>query len=156
MPKNLLYIENARMIFRNFSGKATAFNPPGKRTFCVLLDDPKVVEKLTADGWNVKHTKPRDEDSNPEPYIQVNVNTSGDYPPQIFLISSERKARLDDASLSILDWADIVNADVTISPYHYTYNKREGISAYLDRLYITIVEDALTKKYGALPEEDGH
>ena len=43
--KNLV-MENARLIFRNFSGNETRFNRNGNRNFCVIIDNPEQAEEL--------------------------------------------------------------------------------------------------------------
>ena len=70
MVKENITIEGARIVFRNFSGKEGRFNPPGKKNFCVLLDN-ELASNLKDDGWNVKWLKPREEDDEPQAYIQV-------------------------------------------------------------------------------------
>ena len=58
--KDCIVIENARIIFRNFSGIETKFNRKGSRNFCVVIEDPKLADELTAIGWNIRTLKPRD------------------------------------------------------------------------------------------------
>ena len=141
---NKIVIEGAEIFFKNFSGKKDNFNPEGKRSFCVYVDD--IADKLKADGWNVKMTKPRDEDSEPRPFLRVNVKF-GDYPPNIFMVTEHNKTKLDEISVNNLDNAYILNADVIISPYHWEMNGKSGITAYLDTLYATIEEDPFAGKY---------
>ena len=62
-PQNLI-IENGQLMggpYKNFSGKGTQKNPEGKRNFCILID-PELVDTLNEEGWNVKFTKPKNED----------------------------------------------------------------------------------------------
>ena len=75
-----LRIENAKIIFRNFSGEQSQYNRAGDRNFCVVLTDMNLVEQLKADGWNVKERPPREEGDEPFCYMQVKV-AFGQYPP---------------------------------------------------------------------------
>lgn len=145
-------VENARIIFRNFAGKESKFNPQGKRNFCLLIDEEQ-AEKLKVDGWNVKYLNPRDLDDPPQPYIQVAVAFEN-YPPNIFLISGGKKTRLDEDSVSVLDYAEIENVDLIINPSHWEVSGKSGIKAYLKNMYVTIVENEFEKKYRDLEEDD--
>ena len=55
-------ISNARIGFRNFSGKEGQFNPAGNRNFAIFLDDPNEARKLEQEGWNIRWLKSRNED----------------------------------------------------------------------------------------------
>ena len=88
MVKNNITIEGVRIIFRNFSGKESTFNPAGRRNFCCLLDND-ISEQLINDGWNVKYLKPRDEEDSPQAYIPVAVSFENPKAiPKIVLITS--------------------------------------------------------------------
>lgn len=147
-----LSVENARIIFRNFAGKEGKFNPAGKRSFCLLLD-AETAERLEDQGWNVKTLAPRDPDDDPQPYIQVAVQF-GNYPPNIYLISGGKKTKLDEDSVSILDYAEIENVDLIINPSRWEVSGKSGVKAYLKTLYVTIVKNEFEKKYRDMDEDD--
>lgn len=146
-----LVIENARIMFSNFSGKEGNCNPAGRRNFCVVLDNA-IAATLKDDGWNVKILKPLDEMDNPQPFIQVAVNYESRNPPKIVLIKGGRKTLLDQNSVSLLDWANIENADLIISPYRWEISGRTGIKGYLRSMYVTIMQDEFEGKYANIPD----
>lgn len=151
MVKENITIEGARIVFRNFSGKEGRFNPPGKKNFCVLLDN-ELASNLKDDGWNIKWLKPREEDDEPQAYIQVSVNFDT-IPPKIVLVTSSGKQVLDDKTVSILDWAEIANVDIIIRPYNWEMaDGMKGVKAYVKSMYVTIVEDEFEKKYSNVPD----
>ena len=152
--KNLL-IENARILFRNFSGKEGQFNPPGRRNFCVIVDDA-VAERLETDGWNVRWLQPRDEYETPRPYLQVAVRFDN-FPPKVVIVSSKGKTVLDEEAVALLDWVEIEKVDLTINPSSWVLHKgtkgeKSGVKAYLKSIYVTIVEDDLENKYYDVPD----
>ncbi|MDR2395829.1 MAG: hypothetical protein LBD57_04450 [Endomicrobium sp.] len=142
-------IEHARILFRNFSGVESKFNPAGRRNFCVVIND-EMVDILKNDGWNIKFLQPREEDDLPTPYLQVSVSYNY-YPPKIFLISSNGKTPVDENMVNMLDWAEFENVDLIIRPYNYEAAGRSGIKAYVRSMYITLVEDEFDSKYGDIP-----
>ena len=87
-PDNIV-IENARIIFRNFSGRETQFNRAGDRNFCVVIDDEKMAENLANDGWNMKIRRPREEGDSPLRYIPVAVSYKN-IPPKIYMVTRKK------------------------------------------------------------------
>ena len=149
-PKKGFSVENAKIIFRNFSGKPGQYNNAGNRNFCVVLEDPHLAAALKRDGWNVRYLKPRNEEDEPQPYLSVAVRFDN-FPPKIVLISSSGKTILSEEEVNILDWADIANVDLIINPSHYNVNGKEGTKAYLKSMYVTIEEDEFEHKYADVP-----
>ena len=141
-----IIVENARIIFRNFEGRATEFNRAGNRNFCVVIDDPEQAQRLADDGWNVKIRPPREEGDNPLHYIQVTVRYDN-IPPKIYLITGRKKNLLDEDSLRELDYAEIRTVDLTIQGYVWEVNEKTGIKAYLKVIYITQEQDEFAAKY---------
>jgi hypothetical protein len=155
MPQadNTVLMEGVRIIFRNFTGKEGQYNREGDRNFAVLLDE-KVATAMAEDNWNVKWLKPRNEDEEevPQAYLPVSVNFKGSRPPRIVLITSRGRTNLDEHSVEMLDWADIINVDLIIRPYEWTVNNKSGVKAYLQSIYVTIEEDPLEVKYNQLDQ----
>lgn len=149
--KNTVTMEGVRIIFRNFEGKEGPYNKKGDRNFGVILPDD-VAEAMLADGWNVKYLKPREEDEEETetPWLQVKVAYDKGRPPKIMLVTSRGRTGLDEETVEELDWADITNVDLIVSPYHWDVNGKTGISAYLKTMFVTIEEDELESKYAEM------
>lgn len=166
MVKDKIILTGAKIIFRNFAGKEGNYNPSGRRTFNVLLDtnieygnaddgyvdvsENDVADILERDGWNIRRLRPLEDEDVGTAHLQVTVSFNN-YPPKILLISSGGKTLLDEASVSILDRAEIANADLTIRPYNWEVNGKSGVKAYLEAMYVTIEEDRHAEKYRDLP-----
>lgn len=155
-PTDPITLEGVEIRFRNFEGKEAKFNPAGKRNFVVWLD-PATAEDLVNAGWPVKHLQAREEDEAPQAILKVNVKYSEKgRPPQVVLISRKAgelvRTTLTEDMLTLLDWVDIANVDMIIRPYNYDFNGREGTTAYLNSIYVTIRQDELEQKYSDVPE----
>jgi hypothetical protein len=145
-----VFLENVKLIFRNFSGKEGKFNSAGDRNFGVLLDTP-LARAMEKDGWNVKWLKPRDEGDEEQAFLRVSVSYKV-RPPRVVLITSNGRNPLNEDQVEMLDWADIREVDMMINPYNWEIGDKTGIKAYLKSIFVTIEEDPLERKYSVVDE----
>lgn len=140
-----LTLENARIFFKDFSAEGRFAN--GKRTFCVEIPED-LVEQLQRDGWNLKSLESRQDPDAVTWFIKVEASYRA-RPPRVICIPSITKNRtyLTEATIASLDYAEILNVDLTINPYPWEVNGKSGVKAYLGTMYATIQEDPLDAKY---------
>lgn len=147
--------EDCRIAYRNFKGAGGEYNREGDRNFCLLLE-PTIAEQMAADGFNVKQLKPREEDDLPQDYIQVKLRfkkpDEPGRPPRVVLVTSAGNTNLDEDTVAMLDWVDIVKVDLNIRPYHWQVRDDSGVSAYVRDIYVTIEEDILEARYRDAPD----
>lgn len=146
MNENILRIDHARIIFRNFSGSASKFNREGDRNFCVVIDDSEFAKKLTDDGWNIKVRPPREDDGDPFRYLPVKVKFSA-HGPKVYLTSGKRMKMLDESSIGDLDELDIENVDLDIRPYDWEVNGKTGRTAYLQAISVVQRLDRFAERF---------
>ncbi len=153
-----LILENIDLIrsMRNFAGREGMFNDAGNRNFAVRLPQNRFdLDSMLEDGWNVKFFKPRDEHDVPDAFLNVTVSYRV-RKPSIILVTDEGRIQtpLDEDSIDVIDYADIESADVIINPYEWSVRGEHGVKAYLEKAWINIREDKLTRKYRQLQTGD--
>jgi hypothetical protein len=146
-------VEGARLIFRNFAGKEDKYNSAGERNFCVVVDQ-ETADQMAADGWNVRTLEAREEGDDVTFYIPVKVSYKN-RPPRVVMITSTGRTPLDEASIEVLDYADMRNVDLIARAYEWgPINGKTGIKAYLQSMFVTLEEDALERKYALVTDSD--
>jgi hypothetical protein len=135
-PRGILQIDDAKIIYRNFSGIGSKFNREGDRNFSVIIDNEDDANMLIAEGWNVKIQPPRDEDDTPFMHLPVKIKFN-DRGPNVYLKSGDRQVQLDEESISCLDDVDILNVELDIRPYDWEVNGKAGRTAYLHSIRVT-------------------
>lgn len=133
--KDILEIEDARIVYRNFEGLASKFNREGDRNFAVVVPNEEIKDELINNGWNVKIKQPRDDEESPFMYIPVKIkfNNRG---PAAYLRSGDSIIRLNEETIGMLDEIDIQSVDMDLRPYDWDVNGKQGRTAYLQAINV--------------------
>ena len=145
-PRDILQIDDARIIYRNFTGVGSKFNREGDRNFAVVIPDEGMANELVANGWNVKIKPPRDEDDVPFMFLPVKIKFN-DRGPNVYLLTGKTLNRLDEESIACLDNVDILSVDLDIRPYDWDVNGKTGRTAYLQSIRVTQEVDRFADEY---------
>ena len=153
-PKGILQIDDARIIYRNFSGAPSKFNREGDRNFAVVIDDEDICDALVNDGWNVKIKPPREEGDDPFMFLPIKIKFN-DRGPRIYLKTGRNVNKLDEETVSILDNVDILSVDLDVRPYDWEVNGKEGRTAYLQSMQVEQEIDRFAERFAEeeYPEE---
>lgn len=145
-PRGILQIDDARIVYRNFSGVGSKFNREGDRNFAVIIPDQEQADALINEGWNVKIKPPRDEDDSPFMYLPVKIKFN-DRGPNCYLATGTRINRLDEESICCLDDVDILSVDMDLRPYDWEVNGKTGRTAYLQSIKVTQEIDRFASRF---------
>ena len=146
--RDILQIEDARIIYRNFAGVGSKYNREGDRNFAVIIPNQEIADWLIADGWAVKIKPPRNEDDSPFMYLPVKVkfNNRG---PAAYVKSGSSVQRLNEDTIGMLDEIDIQSVDMDLRPYDWEVNGKTGRSAYLQAINVIQNIDRFGAQYAA-------
>ena len=140
-----LIIEDAKIVYKHFSGIADDFHREGDRDFSIRIEDEDLAERLRADGWNIKEKVNPDDDSK---YWHMKVKVSYRYQaPTVAIVKKDGEVFLNENTVGTLDHAEIVKADVIIDPSVWSVRGETGITGYLRALHVRILEDPFAERY---------
>ena len=134
-PRGILQIDEARIVYRNFSGAPSKFNREGDRNFAVVIPNQELADELIEEGWNVKIKAPREDGDEPFMYLPVKIKFN-DRGPNIYLRSGNARNKLDEETVGMIDDIDIIHVDMDIRPYDWEVNGKEGRTAYLQSMEV--------------------
>ena len=158
-----LIIENAEIIYPNFSGREGKFNREGDRNFSVLvpLDPPGLAEQLAAEGWNIKEYYQNNEPTGRHYISGVSINFKYYIPPEIHYISNGNDLVLTEDMLAgriarQLDGRGAERVDISIRPREWTRNDgtKGGIKGYVDEMRIVARKSLFGGDHGEDTQED--
>jgi hypothetical protein len=145
---NLLNIDDAKIIYRNFKGVAGKFNREGDRSFAVIIPSDELATALIKEGWNVKIKPPREDGEEPFRYLPVAVKFN-DRGPGIYLKTNNtgNMVRLNEETVECLDNIDIISVSLDIRPYDWEVNGQKGRKAYLSGMKVVQKVDRFGEEY---------
>ena len=135
-PRGILQIDDARIIYRNFSGVGSKFNREGDRNFAVYIPDEDIAEDLIEEVYNIKIDTPREDGDDPFMFLPVKIKFN-DRGPSVYLVTGNKKTPLNENTVSCLDDIDILSVDLDIRPYDWEVNDKTGRTAYLQSIWVT-------------------
>ena len=152
VSKGLIQIDDARIVFRNFSGRGDKYNRDGDRNFAVVIPNEEIKDALLEDvneygvPWNVKIRQPREEGDDPFMYMKVKVKFT-DFGPAIYLRSGRTKRRLTEETVGLLDSITIASVNMDIRAYDDTGSYGPFRSAYLQSIEVIQQVDRFADGY---------
>lgn len=151
-PRDILQIDDARIIYRNFAGRGDKYNREGDRNFAVVIPDEEMADELTNLGWNVKIKPPREDGDTPFMFLPVKVKFN-DRGPNVYLKTGNVQNKLDEESVGLLDNIDIISVDLDIRPFDWDVNGKQGRTAYLQSIRVIQDVDRFAGDDGNFPRE---
>ena len=143
-PRDILQINDARIIYRNLRGEGNKFNREGDRNFAVVIPNQELADELIDRGWNVKIKELIDEE--PFRYLPVKVKFN-DRGPQVYLVSGNAYRKLSEDIVSIVDEIDIRSVNLDVRPYDWKVNGKTGRTAYLQSMEVIQEIDRFAARY---------
>lgn len=142
---NILQIDDARIVYRNFSGAAGKFNQNGERSFSVVIPE-ECYDELEKDGWHIKRKPPVEDGEEPFNTLPVKVKFMEGRKPTIYISDGETTRQLNEDMVGMIDELNIVSVDMDIRPYHWEMGANSGTTAYLQSILVTFAPDRFANR----------
>lgn len=143
-----IFLKDHQILYPNFSGRKTDFNPEGNRNFLVVLT-PEEAQQISAMGI---HVKDKEFDGDHQYTIKVGVSFNFDPPRAAFLTvdmqGNQKLTNLTEETIGAIDTAEIISCDILIRPYPRRNKVNPGISIALAGIVVKIQPDPLAELYG--------
>lgn len=153
--REVVQIDGASIIFRNFSGANTQYS----QGFNLMIDDPDIADEFVEHGYNVVIKIPEEPGATPMMRLPIKLKFKK-YPngketgPLVFLVKNGVRRELHSDDMDILDKIDITNVNMDIRPYDWERNGDRGRSAWLNEIEVTQRVSRFEKDDGGFPYEE--
>lgn len=154
--RETVLIRDARIIYRNFTGKPGPYNEEGDRSFSVMLDE-NLAEQLGAQGLNVKPIRKRDEDEAQLYHLPVAVSYKI-RPPRVYTVTGDgerlplRKQAMPEDIVHMLDMLDLGDCHMMLAVSNYDVRGSKGKKCYLQSFFGHVVMDELEQEYASVED----
>lgn len=146
--REILEIEDARLVYRNFEGRGDRYNRAGERKFSVIIPNDEIKDILVEKGWNVKIKAPSEGYDEPFMHLPVKVKFNG-RGPSVYVSSGKNWTKLNEDNVDMLDHIDIASVSMDLRPYDWEVNGQTGRTAYLDAINVIQNVDRFGAMYAA-------
>ena len=161
--KDRLFLKNAQIMWKNFTGSARKFNDEGDRNFAVVLqpgivingveaktmdDIAQAVQLMQGCGWNIKTYLPANAEEGVMPIIYLPVKVSYEHwEPKVYMVCGKNKTILNAETVSMLDDMSLTFCDIQINPYNWSTVNGSGVKAYLAVMYANLDPNDIAARY---------
>lgn len=142
-------VAGAKIKFKNFEGRVTEYNKNGNREFSLVIENEEDALKLQEIGWKVKPKELRDGSIQYLLPVEASFKRVPNIKPmKVVQVTSKNQIILNEETIGNLDYADILNIDLTVRPYCWgPVQGKYGVKAFLQEMWVTIYEDDWAEKY---------
>lgn len=159
---NILEFNDARIVYRNFTGAPSKFNQNGERSFSIVIGNgyfnnlemtsDEICDELEKDGWHIKRKPPVEEGEAPFNTLPVKVKFGAGRNPAVYLDDGVNIKQINEDLVSMIDDLNISGVDMDIRPYNWTMGNNSGTTAYLQSMCVKFIPDRFAARLNNMGE----